>query len=97
MTGILAQTISITSFGNEYLKSGELTNFYPENSTFQFCNSVVFRKIKKKNIFTSKKVIIVANTPLEWFIYLKENGCKKLQLYYQTEKNDDYKSAGFVG
>jgi hypothetical protein len=97
MTGILAQTISITSFGNEYLKGWELSNFYPENSTFQFCKSVDFREIKKKNIFTSKKEIIVANTPIEWFIYLKKNGCKRLQLYYQTEKNDDYKSAGFVG
>lgn len=47
MTGILAQTIAITSFGNEYLKSGNLTNFFTQNSTFQHCDFVDFREMKK--------------------------------------------------
>lgn len=97
MTGILAQIIAITSFGNEYLKNGKLTDFYPQNSTFQHCDFVDFREMKKKNIFSSKKEIIVSKNPTKWFEYLKSKNCKKLRLFYQTVKEDDYKMAGFVG
>ena len=97
MTGILAQIIAITSFGNEYLKNGKLTDFYPQNSSFQHCDFVDFREMKKKNIFSSKKEIIVSKNPTEWFEYLKLKNCKKLRLYYQTVKKDDHKMAGFVG
>jgi hypothetical protein len=97
MTGILAQIIAITSFGNEYLKNGVLNNFYPENSTFQHCDTIDFREMRKKNIFVSKKEFIIANNPLKWFEYLKKDDCIKLRLYYQTEKSDDHKLAGLVG
>ena len=97
MTGILAQIITITSFGNEYLKNGKLTDFYPQNSTFQHCDFVDFREMKKKNIFSSKKEINVSKNPIEWFEYLKSKDCKKLRLFYQTVKEDDHKMAGFVG
>ncbi|MHA7944873.1 hypothetical protein ACJOV8_017480 [Formosa sp. 3Alg 14/1] len=97
MTGILAQIITITSFGNEYLKNGKLTDFYPQNSTFQHCDYVDFREMKKKNIFSSKKEITVSKNPIEWFEYLKSKNCKKLRLFYQTVKEDDHKMAGFVG
>lgn len=97
MTGILAQIITITSFGNEYLKNGKLTDFYPQNSTFQHCDYVDFKEMKKKNIFSSKKEIIVSKNPIEWFEYLKSKDCKKLRLFYQTVKEDDHKMAGFVG
>lgn len=96
MTGILAQTITMTTYGNEYLRTGKPTDFNLLNSTFQHCNSVDFREIRKKNIFTAKKEAIVANTPTEWFIALKKDGCNKLRLYYQTEKSDDHKLAGFA-
>lgn len=97
MTGILAQIIAITSFGNEYLKNGNLTNFFPQNSTFQHCDFVDFREMRKKNIFSSKKEFIVSENPIEWFEHLKSKGCKKLRLFYQTVKQDDHKMAGFVG
>tara|TARA_R110002096_G_scaffold57133_1_gene145162 strand:+ start:2684 stop:3493 length:810 start_codon:yes stop_codon:yes gene_type:complete len=97
MTGILAQIIAITSFGNEYLKNGKLTDFYPQNTTFQHCDFVDFREMKKKNIFSSKKEITVSKNPIEWFEYLKSKNCKKLRLFYQTVKEDDHKMAGFVG
>jgi hypothetical protein len=97
MTGILAQTITITSYGNEYLRTGKYTNFYLQNSSFQHCNSVDFIAIRKKNIFTAKKEAIIANNPTEWFTLLKKNDCKKLRLYNHTEQKDDPKLAGLVG
>ncbi|MGK0427993.1 MAG: hypothetical protein ACJAUR_002109, partial [Ulvibacter sp.] len=72
MTGTLVQIITITAFGNEFLRNGKLTDFYPENSSFQFCDFVDFREIKKKNFFTAKKEIITAKNPLDWFGDLKK-------------------------
>lgn len=97
MTGILAQTISITSYGNEYLKNGKLTDFYPHNSTFKHCDFVDFRKMKKRYFFSSKKETIISSNPIEWFEFLKSKNCKKLRLFYQADKEDDHKMAGFVG
>ncbi len=97
MTGILAQTIAIVSYGNEYLKTNQLNQFYPNNSVFQYCKSVDFREMKKANFFSSKKEIIVAHNTIEWFELLKEEKCKKLQLYYQSQEADDHRSAAFVG
>ena len=36
MTGILAQTITLTSYGNEYLENGELTQMKKKISVFQW-------------------------------------------------------------
>lgn len=97
MNGTLVQIISITAFGNEFLRNGKLTEFYPENSSFQFCHFVDFREIKKKNFLSLNKEIVCAENPLYWFKYIKEKGCIKLRLFYQTERENDHKLAGFVG
>jgi len=97
MTGTLVQIITITSFGNDFLKKGKLTDFYPQNSSFQFCDFVDFREIKKKNFFSSKKEVIIAKNPIEWFENIKNNGCKKLRLYHQNDKENDHQMAGFIG
>lgn len=97
MTGILAQTIAMVSFGNEYLEKKQLNNFYPDNSVFQYCNSIDFREMKKSNFFSTKKEIIVAKNPIEWFNFLSQEKCKKLKLYYQSQEKDDHRLAAFVG
>jgi len=96
MKGTLVQIITIISFGNEFFKNGKLTDFYPKNSSFQFCDFVDFREIKKENFFSSKKEIITAENPLEWFQKLKNEGCEKLRLYHQTDKENDHQLAGFI-
>ncbi len=43
MTGTLAQLIALTAYGNAYLTTGNLPDdFYPSNTTFQFCKTVDF-------------------------------------------------------
>ncbi len=91
MTGTLAQIIAITSFGNEYLKSGNLINFYPQNSTFQHCDFVDFRELN------NEKEFIIAKNPIEWFKDLKSKKCLKIRLFHQSVKQDDYRYAGFTG
>jgi hypothetical protein len=101
MTGTLAQLISLVSFGNDFLNTGTLPgNFYPENSTFQFCNSVEFVAFKK-SLFSSKfKESTIASDPYKWFELLKKDKCKRLSLFYQPSDQSmgpDHKLAGFVG
>jgi len=101
MTGTLAQIISLTSYGNDFLSSKQIVNdYYPLNSTFQFCNLVDFRDFKRP-LFSKPKETIIAKDPNEWFNYLQLSNCKKIRLYYRHSKNQtfatDHKLAGMVG
>lgn len=102
MTGILAQIIALTAYGNDYLKNGKFPiDFNSTNTTFQFCNKVDFRDFKKKFFFSKHKECIVAKNPTDWFQYLKNDGCKHIRLYFECSKDQsfakDHKLAGLVG
>jgi len=98
MVGTLAQLIALVAHGNASLNVGyEGSDFYPFNSTFQFCNEVSFVDVKK--LFKVKEIEI-ARTPNHWFTFLKDNNCRRLSLGYSPTRNPrspDYKLAGFVG
>src|SRR6187455_1240581 len=98
----LAQIISLTSYGNEFLKTGSLPEkYFPNNSIFQFCNSVDFRDLKKRWFATQLTETISAENPLVWFDNLKREGCKKICLYYKPSTaitfGPEYNLAGFSG
>lgn len=98
----LAQIISLTSYGNEFIKNGTIDeNYFPGNTVFQHCTMVDFRDFRS-SLFSSKPVeSISANNPIDWFKLLKKEGCTKLRLYYQsatkTEFGPEYMLAGFAG
>ena len=102
MTGILAQLVALAAHGNHYLESSKLMEkFFPDHSTFKFCNSVKFVTFKKP-LFSSKlKTLSAGDNPTDWFNYLKDDGCLGFKLYYQHSEDQnfgkDYKMAGFVG
>lgn len=102
MTGTLAQIIALTAFGNDFLKNGTISpEFNTTNTTFQFCNKVDFRDFKKLFFFLKPKEIVIANSPTDWFQYLKNDGCKHLRLYFEYSKDQsfakDHKLAGLIG
>lgn len=102
MAGTLAQLISLTTYGNAYLATGDLpADFNTTNSTFQFCKTVDFVAMKKPFFFSKPKETIVAITPTDWFKMIKKDGCKKLRLYFQNSKDQslaqEHKLAGMVG
>ena len=101
MDGTLAQLLSLVSFGNEYIFKGNLeTDYYSQNSVFQYCKKVNFRTVKLR-MFAKSKQIIAGNDPLEWFRFLKQDGCRELKAYYQHSKQQDrfkdYMLAGLIG
>jgi hypothetical protein len=98
----LAQIISLTSYGNEFIKSGQLpSNYFPNNTIFQHCNTVDFRDFKKSFFFSKQKESVSAKNPLDWFQLLKKENCIQLKLYYKkADKNEfgpEYNLAGFAG
>jgi hypothetical protein len=102
MTGIHAQLISLTSYGNAFLQAGELSDdFYPGNSTFRSCNHVDFKILKKSLFSPAPKEVLIAKDPYDWFRLLKKDGCKKIRLYYHQAENqpagEAHKLAGMVG
>ncbi|RYE53467.1 MAG: hypothetical protein EOP48_14340 [Sphingobacteriales bacterium] len=102
MTGPLAQIISLTTYGNDFIKNGRVPiDFNTVNTTFQFCNKVDFREFKKPFFFSKLKEKVVAQSPTEWFDYLKLDDCKHLRLYFESSKDQsfakDHKLAGVVG
>lgn len=102
MTGILAQLIALTAFGNDFLKNGTIPpDFNTANTTFQFCNAVDFREFKKPFFFSKPKERVIANNPTAWLQHLKNHGCRHLRLYFEYSKDQsfakDYKLAGLVG
>ncbi|MCU1617807.1 MAG: hypothetical protein JWO98_5347 [Frankiales bacterium] len=102
MNGALSQQLALISFGNDFLKTGKLTDsFYPDNSTFQFCNNIQFIELKKFLFRSKTKEKVIAQNPNHWFEILKSEGCVRLGLTYTHSADQstfkDYKLAGFVG
>jgi hypothetical protein len=96
MTGILAQLVSLVSYGNQSLITGVLpTDYYPENSVFRFCNAVDFLDIQ------DDKEVRLTPYAVNWFGYLKTGGCQRLLLYYRPANGDaleyERQLAGMVG
>lgn len=104
MVGTLAQQVTLVSYGNEFLTSGQVSpKFYLENSTFQFCNNVNFWNMKKSFLSSKLRETVIAHNPNDWFTLLKNEKCKKLRLNYRHSKEkqptniQEHKLAGFVG
>ena len=101
MNGTVLQLISIVSYGNDFLINGHETDFTTNNVSFKNCYTVDFRSFKKDISSEKWEEIIIAANANEWFKQLKNEGCKKLRLFYQHSKDQsktkDYKISVFVG
>ncbi|CAM3823724.1 hypothetical protein MUGA111182_11700 [Mucilaginibacter galii] len=102
MNGTTSQLLSLITFGNHFLKTGQLPeNYYPGNNAFKFCNKTNFLYLDStpEGGPTENEV---AAAPAHWFELLKHEGCKGLKAYYHPSENNpdgtpDHKLAGFVG
>jgi hypothetical protein len=93
MTGTIAQIVALTCYGNAIIAERQAPQFFPANSTSQFCEYVKFVEITK-----SEK--IVAATPDEWLASLRAKKVLGIRLH-RTPQNEpnvaDRMLAGFVG
>lgn len=99
MNGPIAQIVALTCYGNAFLSGHPSDQFFPANSTCQFCERVAFVTLNK-NIFGKVKETEIAKSPDAWFTLLKSCGALGIRLSRKSQNNPgifDRMSAGFVG
>ena len=102
MNGPIAQLVAITLHGNGILSgSPAAADFLRANTTAQFCETVRFVRFEKAWFGLGKETEVqIADTPDQWFCYLKERGAERLMIRWQESrdtKTPDRMLAGFVG
>ena len=99
MTGTIAQLVALTCYGNAYLSGQATPQFFPANSTCQFCERITYVTLGT-SLFGKPKETEVAPDPDAWFINLKKRGATGLRLSCTPQNRpgiSDRMSAGFVG
>lgn len=99
MNGSIAQIAALTCFGNACLSGLPGTQFFPANSTCQFCERVRFVTLST-NIFGKSKETEIAQNPDSWWAVLKSRGASGIRLSRIPQNNpgiSDRMSAGFAG
>ena len=106
MQGTIAQIVSLTTWGNAFLRGtfgvGD-AGFYPNNSAFNFCEYVRFVDLKRQG--GRWEPTAYASDPVAWFERLKQDGVHTLRMLYGSSdanelgKNQpaDRMLVGFVG
>jgi len=95
----IAQMVALTCYGNACLQGRDIPQFYPGNSTTQFCESITFVEVEKP-LLGKQRESEIARSPDEWFTCLKAKGAKGVQLRRQAQNVQwlpDRMSAGLVG
>ena len=105
MTGDIERAITLTTFGNEFLRNNiDISVVSLNHPSFKSVNSITFY-IFKKHFWYKPTWHYYANTIDEWFNKLKLDGCQEIRLSYfpniplalNEEKLEEFKLAGFVG
>jgi hypothetical protein len=99
MQGSIAQTVALTIYANAALAMRlSPTDFYPSNSTFKFCESVVFSD--KRRGPSESELPPYASDPVAWIGNLSSEGVSGLRVNYGPLKKRDLverTTVAFVG
>lgn len=99
MNGPIAQIVALTCYSNAFLQGNNVGEFFPKNSTCVFCDRVTFVTLEK-SLLSKPKEKEIAQTPEEWFNFIKSTGAKGIRLARTPQNNpriSDRMSAGLVG
>lgn len=105
MQGAISQTVGLTLYANEFLRTGNSAtarNFWPASSEFQFCEYVKFVDITGRGENGEMRRVTLAEDPLAWFDYLKASGIHTLHYANAPVRSggpdmSPRMTAGFVG
>lgn len=82
MQGTIAQMVALTLYGNHFFQTRKAVDFFSNNSTCTFCQSVVFmERVSTERLF--------ARTPSAWYEKLCTEGFHGLRLHYTLDKGPD--------
>ena len=99
VNGPIAQLAALTCQANAFLGGREIPEFFPSNSTCQFCNRIEFVEVER-NPSGPPKTSTLATSPDDWIHELPVREVDGVRLIFGP-RNDpsisDRMSAGFVG
>lgn len=96
MQGHIHEALTLTVFGNEFLRGYGDHGIWPSGATFKFSNSVIFVDgLPQKDRDNPR----LANDPNAWFAWLKDRGVTALHLHHGASHGsiEDYNTAVFGG
>jgi hypothetical protein len=99
MNGPIAQLAALACHANAYLAGRDIPEFFPSNSTCQFCDSIDFFQIST-DAFGQPERQTVAESPDEWIHNLPLREVDGVRLVFSARNDPDITdrmSAGFVG
>jgi hypothetical protein len=99
MTGPIAQSVSLTCYSNAFLHGDRTPQFFPANSTCQFCESIRFVEFRK-TLIGDVQELIVADNPDQWIASLHDRRALATRLLRTPENRPgapDRMLAGFIG
>ncbi len=99
MKAEIAQMVALTCHANAFLRGRVVPEFFPGNSTCQFCDRVKFIGFKK-SLFGKVQESTVAANPNDWFDHLKKERIVGVRLSCAPQNNPgipDRMSAAFAG
>jgi hypothetical protein len=99
MTGPVAQMVALTCHGNAFLRGAQVPQFFPANSTCQFCEFIKFAGFHKSFLGKMEEVN-VAETPEAWISGLHERQAMAIRLWRTPQNQPDAPDrmlAGFIG
>ncbi|RFZ81393.1 hypothetical protein DYU05_19105 [Mucilaginibacter terrenus] len=99
MNLVIAQMVSLVTSYNDYIASGEVPRNYLESTVFNGCETVGFILLRNYVTRSGLHGDLVGNNPIRWFKYLEKDGCLKLAINYNTQrekKNDSEKISSYI-
>ena len=99
MNGPLAQFVALTCHANAFLRGRQAPEFFPGNSTCQFCDSVKFFEVSKTLLRKVRETPVAVN-PNAWFEHLRTERVTGICLTCTPQNKpgiSDRMSSAFVG
>jgi hypothetical protein len=94
----IAQAAALAIFGNDILRGGSRSDFWPRSTVFTFCKRVRFLTFHGDPRAPSEELF--ADSPVEWVSKLRDLGTMGLRIHHFASNNPqitDRMSVGFVG
>jgi hypothetical protein len=99
MNGPLAQFVALTCHANAFLRGLQIAEFFPGNSTGEFCDWIRFFNLSQ-TLFGKVRQAEVVSNPKAWFECLKAEEVPEVRLSCAPQNDPgipDRMSAAFVG
>jgi hypothetical protein len=100
MVGPTAQIVALTCHLNARKQGITTLQFFPENSTCQFCEFIRFLRAKRKGFTRAPRWEVVAGSPDDWFDLVVDASFYRARLIHgaiHDPRFSDRMTAGFVG